>query len=114
MPEFLERLSALVAERLPGYRVLWYGHVGDGNLHMNILKPEAMETSDFEQRCKESSEPIYRLTREFGGSVSAEHGIGLLKRPFLAFSRSDDEIDLMRGIKQVFDPHGILNPGKLL
>jgi FAD/FMN-containing dehydrogenase len=114
LPEFLERLSGLVQERFPGHTVLWYGHVGDGNLHLNILKPEGAGTADFEQRCKESSEDFYRLTQALGGSVSAEHGIGLLKRSFLHYSRSGEEIELMRGIKRVFDPLGILNPGKLL
>lgn len=114
MPEFLERLSELVEKRFPGYDVLWYGHLGDGNLHLNILKPGQTGVRAFESMCKAASEDIYRLTRDLGGSVSAEHGIGLLKRPFLAYTRSADEIELMRGIKRVFDPNGILNPGKLL
>jgi FAD/FMN-containing dehydrogenase len=114
MPEFLRALQDLVGALFPDYEVLWYGHVGDGNLHMNILKPDTIETSAFEAICKRASEDIYALTQAFGGSVSAEHGIGLLKRPFLAYSRSTAEIEMMRGIKQVFDPDGILNPGKLI
>lgn len=114
LPDFLQDLTTLAEARFAGCSLLWYGHVGDGNLHMNVLKPEGEETAAFERRCKEASEAIYRLVRAYGGSVSAEHGIGLLKRPFLGYSCSEEEIELMRGIKQVMDPHGILNPGKLL
>jgi FAD/FMN-containing dehydrogenase len=114
LPTFLEELESLVERSFPGFEVLWYGHAGDGNLHMNILKPADLGVAEFESLCKRSSAAIYELTKRFGGSISAEHGIGLLKSPFLALSRSDAEIELMRGIKRVLDPDGILNPGKLL
>lgn len=114
LPDYLEALDHLVARELPDFQVLWYGHVGDGNLHLNILKPGGLDTADFESSCAHANEKIYELTARFGGSVSAEHGIGLLKQPFLPYCRSADEIDLMRGIKAVFDPDGILNPGKIL
>ncbi len=114
MPDFLLALDQRVSALFPEATVLWYGHVGDGNLHLNILKPETVETPVFERTCKQASAQLYELTRKFGGSVSAEHGIGLLKAPFLPYVRSDVEIELMRGIKRVFDPRGILNPGKLL
>lgn len=113
LPDYLEALDHLVTRELPDFQVLWYGHVGDGNLHLNILKPSGLDTADFESRCAHANEKIYELTARFGGSVSAEHGIGLLKRPFLPYCRAEDEIDLMRGIKAVFDPDGILNPGKI-
>jgi FAD/FMN-containing dehydrogenase len=114
VPEFLRRMDRLSGEICPGFEVVWYGHIGDGNLHMNILKPQGMDLETFESRSHEISDRTYALTREFGGSISAEHGIGLLKRPWLNRVRSAEEIEFMRGIKRVFDPEGIFNPGKLL
>jgi FAD/FMN-containing dehydrogenase len=114
VPEFLRRMDGLIAELCPEFEVIWYGHIGDGNLHMNILKPGDMALQAFESRCKEISEQTYALTREIGGSISAEHGIGLLKRPWLERVRSPEEIGFMQGVKNVFDPAGIFNPGKLL
>jgi FAD/FMN-containing dehydrogenase len=114
VPEFLQRMDGLVNEICPDFEVVWYGHIGDGNLHMNILKPAGMDLSEFEQRSHEISERTYALTESIGGSISAEHGIGLLKRPWLHRVRSPAEIELMRGVKRVFDPAGIFNPGKLL
>ena len=113
VPAFLAGLEDLLRRECPEFEVIWYGHIGDGNLHLNILKPDAMDTARFEARCRELSEPIYALTARHGGSVSAEHGIGLLKRSALAYSRSESEIRMMRGIKRTFDPAGIFNPGKL-
>jgi FAD/FMN-containing dehydrogenase len=114
VPEFLQRMGELIDAICPGFEVVWYGHIGDGNLHMNILKPAEMELSEFEARSHEISNRTYGLTRDLGGSISAEHGIGLLKRPWLEQVRSAAEIEHMRGIKRVFDPAGIFNPGKLL
>jgi FAD/FMN-containing dehydrogenase len=114
MPEFLAALETLVEQLFPGFEVLWYGHLGDGNLHMNILRPADMDLQVFQRTCAGLSEQLFEVTRTFGGSVSAEHGIGLLKQPYLGYSRSPAEIELLRGIKGVFDPAGILNPGKLL
>ena len=114
VPEFLRRMDALLQEICPGFEVVWYGHIGDGNLHMNILKPPTLDLASFEARSHEVSGRTYALTRELGGSISAEHGIGLLKHPWLDQVRSAAEIELMRGIKRVFDPAGIFNPGKLL
>lgn len=114
VPVFLQRMEEVVGEVCPDFEVVWYGHIGDGNLHMNILKPADLDMEAFEDRCHEISERTYALTQELEGSISAEHGIGLLKQPWLYRSRSPEEIRLMRGIKQVFDPKGIFNPGKLL
>jgi FAD/FMN-containing dehydrogenase len=114
VPEFLERMDALMQDLCPDFEVVWYGHIGDGNLHLNILKPADMDLDIFEQRCHLVSEESYRLTQQLGGSISAEHGIGSLKKAWLDRVRSAEDIAMMRGIKRVFDPEGIFNPGKLL
>ncbi|MEJ2383086.1 MAG: FAD-binding oxidoreductase [Xanthomonadales bacterium] len=114
VPAYLAGLEDMLRRECPDFEVVWYGHIGDGNLHLNILKPDGMETARFEARCRELSEPIYALTARLGGSVSAEHGIGLLKRSALGYARSGAEIALMQGIKRTFDPAGIFNPGKLI
>ena len=92
---------------------LCFGHVGDGNLHLNLLCPPGMSLDDFLARCHAFDPIMYGLVREFAGSVSAEHGIGLLKRDYLDHTRSAREIASMRAIKQIFDPLGLLNPGKV-
>ena len=109
----LERVESLVATHYADLEVVWYGHIGDGNLHLNILKPEDTSVGAFQDRCKSVSEQLFTLLEDLGGSISAEHGVGLLKKDFLRFSRSEQEIALMRGIKRQFDPDGILNPGKV-
>lgn len=114
VPEFLQRLQALLAKTCPDYDVLNYGHIGDGNVHLNVLRPEGVSRETFESRCHEISEKCYALTCDMDGSASAEHGIGILKAPWLSSTRSEAEIRMMKGIKDVFDPAGILNPGKLL
>ncbi len=114
VPGFLGRMDSLLRDVCPDFEVVWYGHIGDGNLHMNILKPAGMDLGVFESFSHEISEKTYALTREFGGSISAEHGIGLLKQPWLELCRSPEEIRFMQAIKAAFDPAGIFNPGKLL
>ncbi|NKI34693.1 FAD-binding oxidoreductase [Wenzhouxiangella sp. XN79A] len=114
VPAFLEALDELVGRQYPDFEVVWFGHIGDGNLHMNVLRPEAWSVEDFREACNRLTPAVFELVGRFGGSLSAEHGVGLLKRDYLASIKSADEIALMRAIKQVFDPDGILNPGKLL
>jgi FAD/FMN-containing dehydrogenase len=114
VPAYLGALDRLVSELYPDFEVVWLGHFGDGNLHMNILKPADMDVEVFEQACAEVNAGVFELTREHGGSISAEHGIGILKQPYLGYTRSAADIERMRGIKAVFDPHNIMNPGKLL
>lgn len=113
MPAFLKRVNLLVSEEYPDFEIVWFGHIGDGNLHLNILKPESLTVADFTERCSGVSQRVAALIKEFNGSVSAEHGVGLLKKSYLSYTRTPIEIDLMRQIKQVFDPKGIMNPGKV-
>ena len=113
VPGFLSDVDGIVNKHYPDLDVCWYGHIGDGNLHLNILKPESLTIDDFFERCHQINPELFSLIEQRGGSISAEHGVGLLKRDFLPFSRSDAEIGLMRELKEVFDPSGIMNPGKL-
>ena len=114
VPGFLEDVERIVAQHYPDLEVVWFGHIGDGNLHLNILKPTSVSIQDFYQRCHEISPELFSLIQNRQGSISAEHGVGLLKRDFLNYSRTDEEIRVMKELKRVFDPHGILNPNKLL
>ncbi|WP_298635860.1 FAD-binding oxidoreductase [uncultured Umboniibacter sp.] len=113
VPAFLAKVDSIVAEHYPDFEVCWFGHIGDGNLHLNILKPEELLIEDFMEQCKAVSALIFDEIAAMGGSVSAEHGVGLLKKHALSYSRSDEEVRLMKQMRQVFDPAGILNPGKL-
>lgn len=111
---FCDELEALLAKDYAGWELCLFGHIGDGNLHVNIMKPEAMEKAAFLERTHACDDDIFELVKAHHGSISAEHGIGLLKRDFLGYSRSAIEIALMRELKRTFDPKGLLNPGKVL
>ncbi len=116
----VEALSAFAQEFMK-LAPLWYassklfvfGHLGDGNLHVNVLKEGSFSREDFFKGCEEINEKLFALVQAHGGSIAAEHGIGLLKKRFLNYSRRPLEISLMRAIKQAWDPEGILNPGKI-
>jgi FAD/FMN-containing dehydrogenase len=113
LPGFLADMEALFAREYPDFEIVWYGHVGDGNLHVSVLKPATMDKDAFEHACGRVTGLLCDVLEQHGGSISAEHGVGLLKKPYLSRVRSGEEIALMRAMKHVFDPHGILNPGKL-
>lgn len=114
VPDFVAQLDAILAREYPQFEVVWFGHIGDGNLHINVLKPEALAIDDFRAACEQVNRQVFELVRAFSGSMSAEHGVGLLKRDYLDVTRSDAEIRLMKAMKALFDPNGIMNPGKLL
>lgn len=114
LPDFLAALHATIRGTYPTFRVAVFGHVGDGNLHVNVFKPDGMTDADFWASCDEADHTIFRTVQSFGGSISAEHGVGLLKRDFIHYTRTKAELQLMRGVKAVFDPKGIMNPGKML
>ena len=114
MPDFPDEVNKLVEQRYPDFEIVWYGHIGDGNLHLNILRPVHLSNNDFVAQCSAVSNEVGQLIAKYEGSVSAEHGVGLLKKDYLHYSRSASEISLMRAVKAVFDPNGILNPGKLI
>ena len=113
LPEFVERAAAWLAEHVPEGRLVAYGHVGDGNLHFNLNQAPDAERDAFLAREPETRRAIHDLVREFGGSFSAEHGIGQLKIAELERYAPAAELELMRAVKRAFDPNGILNPGKI-
>ncbi|TMN19544.1 FAD-binding oxidoreductase [Pseudoxanthomonas sp. X-1] len=113
MPAFLEQTQALLGQAYPHFEVVWFGHIGDGNLHINVLKPEPMAQADFVRDCEQVTKLLAQALKAHGGSISAEHGIGLVKKPYLDSTRGPAEIALMRGIRRALDPQGLLNPGKL-
>lgn len=114
IPEFITRADALVERLCPGARPVAFGHFGDGNVHYNITQPEGMEGARFLERWEEIADAVHALVTSLHGSISAEHGIGQMKRSALRLAKSEVELDVMRRIKAVLDPNGILNPGKLL
>lgn len=113
VPELLAEVESVVNASYPEFEIVWFGHIGDGNVHLNVLKPDAMAMDEFQRRCGEVSTWVFEIVQRHGGSISAEHGVGLLKKDYLHYSRSPLEIDIMRQIKRVFDPQGIMNPGKI-
>ncbi len=114
VPDFMQQLENVLAAEYPDFETIWFGHIGDGNLHLNMLKPENMETAEFKKQCEAVNVHVYGLIAEFEGSISAEHGVGLIKKPFLPYCKSAEEIKLMQAVKQVFDPNGVLNRGKVV
>lgn len=113
LPDFVDDMMAAFASRYPDFEIYFFGHIGDGNLHVNVMQPTGMTKDEFLAQVKGTDPVLFQLIDKYGGSISAEHGIGLLKRDFLGYSRSAAEIALFRGIKSVFDPKGLLNPGKV-
>ncbi len=113
VPGFLHEMQALLAGEYPQFEVVWFGHIGDGNLHINVLRPEGVAKDAFIAQCEHVTKLLAATLQRHGGSISAEHGIGLVKRDYLQGTRSAAEIVLMQGVRKVFDPNGILNPGKL-
>ena len=95
-----------------GFESVCYGHAGDGNLHINIIKA-GMSDEDWKNKLKDGIVELFELTASLGGTISGEHGIGLVQKEFMSIKYSEINLNLMRGIKKVFDPNGILNPGKI-
>jgi len=113
MPAFMARTQALIGDAYPHFDVVWFGHIGDGNLHINVLKPDATDDAQFLQQCEHVTKLLAQVLKEFEGSISAEHGIGLVKKGYLDSTRGEAEIALMKAVKRAFDPQGLLNPGKV-
>jgi FAD/FMN-containing dehydrogenase len=114
LAEFLERADRLLHARFPDIRIVAFGHIGDGNLHYNQSKSTAADSAAFLASQPDVDRLVHDLVHELGGSISAEHGIGQLKRQELRRYKSPVEIETMRAIKRVLDPLGLMNPGKVL
>ncbi|EEH15615.1 MULTISPECIES: FAD-binding oxidoreductase [Brucella] len=114
IPAFIHEANAATLDMILGARVVCFGHIGDGNLHYNVSQPVGADKEAFLARWHDLNHRIHTIVASYGGSISAEHGIGQLKREELVFFKQDIALDLMRRIKAAFDPAGIMNPGKVL
>ncbi len=114
IPEFLVQGIAAVAALVPGVRPVPFGHIGDGNIHFNFSVPKGGDNEAFLARWNEVSRAVHDLVHNFGGSISAEHGLGAMKRDEILRYKSETEMDVMRALKKTLDPKNILNPGKLV
>ncbi|MFN7131495.1 MAG: FAD-binding oxidoreductase [Myxococcales bacterium] len=111
---FCGEFYRVFADRYPGWEIALFGHIGDGNLHVNVMKPDDMDKAEFLARASEADHDMFGLVRKHGGSISAEHGVGLLKKPYLGYSRSPAELETLKAIKRALDPLNIMNPGKVV
>src|SRR5262249_10831970 len=114
VPDFIAQANAAVVKLIPGARPVPFGHLGDGNIHYNVSQPVGADTADFLGRWHEVNAVVFEIVLRMGGSISAEHGIGVLKRDELPEVKDKVAIELMRQIKAMLDPQGIMNPGKVL
>jgi FAD/FMN-containing dehydrogenase len=114
IPLFLAEADAAMMRLVPGARILGFGHVGDGNLHYNVFPPKGADEAAFLERWHEIGDAVYEVVARHQGSVSAEHGVGQLKRDLIARLKDPVALDLMRALKRTLDPKGVLNPGKVL
>jgi FAD/FMN-containing dehydrogenase len=113
LPEFVDDLEREIGRRYPDYEICLFGHIGDGNLHINVMKPDDMDAGRFLAHTHEADQAVFEVVRHHRGSISAEHGIGLLKKDFLPYSRSEGEVAMFRAIKRALDPDDLFNPGKV-
>lgn len=112
--EFIERADSSLAEKFPGLRIVCFGHLGDGNLHYNPSQAQNRDNAAFIAGSAAVNRLVYDLVNELGGSISAEHGLGQLKREEILHYKSSLEMDLMRAVKRALDPQGLMNPGKVI
>ena len=114
VPDFIAEANAAVAALLPEARPVPFGHLGDGNIHYNVSQPVGADRAEFLARWNEVNAAVFAVVKKFGGSISAEHGVGVMKRELLPSVKDPIALDLMRKIKYLLDPNNILNPGKVL
>ncbi len=114
VPAFITEANAAVTAFMPGARPLPFGHLGDGNIHYNVSQPVGADKEEFLKRWDDMNAVVFAVVKKYGGSISAEHGVGVIKRDLLPSVKDPVALDLMRGLKRLLDPKGILNPGKVL
>jgi D-lactate dehydrogenase (cytochrome) len=114
VPAFIAEANAAVTALIPGARPLPFGHLGDGNIHYNVTQPEGADKAEYLKRWDDVNAVVFEVVKKYGGSISAEHGVGVVKRDLLPSVKDPVALDLMRTLKRTLDPKGILNPGKVL
>ena len=113
LSNYLKEIQNFYATQYPDFSPYIFGHIGDGNLHVFIQKPQTLTIEEFKSKCQQSDHQLFSITQKWGGSVSAEHGIGLLKKHALGFVKENQEIEALKKLKKIFDPNNLLNPGKI-
>jgi FAD/FMN-containing dehydrogenase len=114
VPDFIREANAAVTALIPGARPLPFGHLGDGNIHYNVNQPAGADKVEFLKRWDEVNATVFAVVKKYGGSISAEHGVGVMKRDLLPGVKDPVALDLMKSLKRLLDPKGILNPGKVI
>ncbi len=114
VPAFIREADAAVTALIPGSRPLPFGHLGDGNIHYNVTQPVGADKAEYLKRWDDVNAAVFAVVKKYGGSISAEHGVGVVKRDLLPSVKDPVALDLMRSLKHMLDPKGILNPGKVL
>jgi FAD/FMN-containing dehydrogenase len=114
VPAFLEEANAAVTALIPGVQPLPFGHLGDGNIHYNVNQPQGADKAEFLKRWDDVNAAVFAVVKKHGGSISAEHGVGVMKRDMLPSVKDPVSLEVMHSLKRLLDPKGILNPGKVL
>jgi FAD/FMN-containing dehydrogenase len=114
VPAFIKEANDAVTKLIPGARPLPFGHLGDGNIHYNVTQPAGADKAEYLKRWDDVNAAVFAVVRKYDGSISAEHGVGVVKRDLLPSVKDPVALELMHSLKQMLDPRGILNPGKVL
>jgi FAD/FMN-containing dehydrogenase len=114
VPAFIRDAHAAALTVVPGARPLPFGHLGDGNIHFNVIQPEGADKAEFLKHWDAMNAAVFAVVKKYGGSISAEHGVGVVKRDLLPSVKDPVALELMHGLKHLLDPNNILNPGKVL
>ncbi len=114
VPAFIREANEAVVKLIPGARPLPFGHLGDGNIHYNVTQPVGADKAEYLKRWNDVNAVVFEVVKKYGGSISAEHGVGVVKRDLLPSVKDPVALELMHSLKAMLDPKGILNPGKVL